>query len=135
MFSEWEVEEVLGAYIEAALWSSTDAEGEPLDNNYTLEDIAPESLEKMRRDVESFLGLDGDEIGAEIIFEDIREFTLAARVYLPSVGHDFWLTRNRHGAGFWDRGAGYIGDRITDRAEGYGEAWLSVSDDGLLYAD
>jgi hypothetical protein len=40
-------------------------------------------------------------------------------------GHDFWLTRNRHGAGFWD--GDYpeaIGRRLTDAAHAYGE--LSV---------
>lgn len=39
-------------------------------------------------------------------------------------GHDFWLTRNRHGAGFWD---GRVSDadaaeRLTDAAHVYGEA-------------
>lgn len=37
-------------------------------------------------------------------------------------GHDFALTRNGHGAGFWDRGYGPVGDRLTDAAESYGEA-------------
>lgn len=34
---------------------------------------------------------------------------------------DFWLTRNRHGAGFWDRGAGDVGKRLTQAAHGFGE--------------
>jgi len=37
-------------------------------------------------------------------------------------GHDFALTRNRHGAGFWDRGYGPIGDALTEAAHVYGEA-------------
>lgn len=28
-------------------------------------------------------------------------------------GHDLWLTRNGHGAGFWDRDLGELGDRLT----------------------
>jgi len=47
------------AYIEAALWSSTDnsdeSGGQPLDENYDISDIAPETLQQMihqRRDCE-----------------------------------------------------------------------------------
>jgi len=31
-------------------------------------------------------------------------------------GVDFWLTRNHHGAGFWDRDLGELGDRLTEAA-------------------
>lgn len=37
---------------------------------------------------------------------------------------DFWLTRNGHGAGFWDRGAGSVGKRLTDAAKSYGERYV-----------
>ena len=40
-------------------------------------------------------------------------------------GHDFWLTRNRHGAGFWDRGyPDEVGDALTEAAHAFGEAYL-----------
>ena len=35
-------------------------------------------------------------------------------------GHDFALTRNGHGAGFWDRGLGTVGDMLSDEAKAYG---------------
>lgn len=44
-------------------------------------------------------------------------------------GHDFALTRNGHGAGFWDRGYGDVGDRLTDAARAYGEHSV-LTDDG-----
>lgn len=47
-------------------------------------------------------------------------------------GHDFWLTRNGHGAGFWDRGMpDEIGEGLSDIAKGYGErnAWFSDEPD------
>jgi hypothetical protein len=47
--------------------------------------------------------------------------------------HDFWLTRNHEGAGFWDRGLGSLGDDLTNGADAYGECWLVVGDDGKLY--
>ncbi len=34
-------------------------------------------------------------------------------------GHDLILTANRHGAGFWDRGLGEAGDRLTKATRGY----------------
>ena len=44
-------------------------------------------------------------------------------------GHDFALTRNRHGAGFWDRGLGSIGDVLTNAAHVYGESTAWAADD------
>lgn len=37
-------------------------------------------------------------------------------------GHDFFLTRNHHGAGFWDRGYGVRGDALTKAAQTFGSA-------------
>ena len=48
-------------------------------------------------------------------------------------GHDFWLTRNGHGAGFWDRGLGERGDRLTNAAHVYGACDLYLGDDGFVY--
>lgn len=33
-------------------------------------------------------------------------------------GHDYVLTAGHHGAGFWDRGYGVAGDRLTEAAHG-----------------
>jgi hypothetical protein len=48
-------------------------------------------------------------------------------------GHDFWLTRNGHGAGFWDGELGDIGDRLTEASKAFGEVCLTVCDDGEIY--
>ena len=50
-------------------------------------------------------------------------------------GHDFALTRNRHGTGFWDRGLGDVGDRLTDAAHAYGESTASFTDDQPVTLD
>jgi hypothetical protein len=52
-------------------------------------------------------------------------------------GHDFWLTRNRHGAGFWDRWFGdspqaKLGNLLSDAAHVYGSCDLYVGDDGKV---
>jgi hypothetical protein len=118
------------AYIEATLWSSTDnaddSGGEPLDKNYGVEDIAEESLAKMVADCRKFQ----DEQGH--LFEESRAPKTPDDVH---AGHDFWLTRNGHGAGFWD------GDwrepaatRLTEASKSFGSCDLYVGDDGKVYA-
>jgi hypothetical protein len=51
----------------------------------------------------------------------------------PQLGHDFWLTRNNHGAGFWDRGLGEIGEKLTEIAQSFKECHVEQGDDGFLY--
>ena len=36
-------------------------------------------------------------------------------------GHDFWLTRTGHGAGFGDRDLGEVGDRLAEHARSAGD--------------
>jgi hypothetical protein len=119
------------AYIEAALWSSNDDSdpetgGEPLDKNYDFTDLAPEALEKIVADCVSFQS-DNQELidAADYQVRDYSKDEMA--------GHDFWLTRNGHGAGFWDRGLGEIGQKLTAAAHTFGECNLYVGDDGKLY--
>lgn len=49
--------------------------------------------------------------------------------------HDFWLTRNGHGAGFWD-GAWTepVATELTDAAHAFGSCDLDLGDDGKIYA-
>lgn len=42
--------------------------------------------------------------------------------------HDYWLTRNGHGAGFWDRGLGETGERMSSLARTDGEYYLYSND-------
>lgn len=105
------------AYVEAALWSSTDEDGEPLDGLYTIDDIHPDTLAVMVKDCDDFQSFAGPFIA------DREE----------QAGHDFWLTRNGHGAGFWDRGLGTVGDILTSMCRPYGEYTLYLGDDGKIY--
>lgn len=74
------------------------------------------------------------------LYREIVEFTDANSADLhgltyEQIGHDFILTRNRHGAGFWDRGLGERGDRLTDAAHAYGEIDAYLADDGTISAE
>jgi len=49
-------------------------------------------------------------------------------------GHDFWLTRCGHGAGYWDGDWEHeAGERLTTAAKAYGEVNFYVGDNGLIY--
>ena len=106
------------AYIACALWSSTDDNDEPMDNNYCHNDIEGGALMRMAGDCAIFLK------NNEHLIEDCSQ-----------AGHDFWLTRNGHGTGFWDRGLGAVGEQLTNAAQEFGEANLFVSDDGTILFD
>jgi hypothetical protein len=49
-------------------------------------------------------------------------------------GHDFWLTRGHHGAGFWDRELGKLGDKLTEASHKFNDISSSVYR-GLIYAE
>ena len=116
------------AYIECALWCST-ADGAPEDDgsgqwdtsfqSYGCDtsDIAPETIAAIEDDCADFYN------GHHELWEDDER-----------AGHDFWLTRNHHGAGFWD--GDYpedIGDQLTVASHAYGEVDLYFGDDGRIY--
>lgn len=112
-------------YIETALWSSTDDNDDPLDATYTAYDIAEETLCKMMDDCAKFQATHS----ADIVLCDGNGHENLARA-----GHDFWLTRNGHGAGFWDGDwPDELGKRLTAASHSFGEFNLYVGDDGVLY--
>jgi hypothetical protein len=121
------------AYIEAALWSSNDdsdeSGGEPLDSNYSIDDLDPDTLAMMADECRRFQ----EENAADLARYDHPEWTAA-----ELGGHDFWLTRNHHGAGFWDRSKCLpedAGKRLTSASHKYGEYYLYLGDDGVIYGE
>ena len=107
------------AYIKCALWSSTDnaddSGGEPLDRNYSAKDIAPETLQRMADDCAAF------------------QHEAAIAPHFKEAGHDFWLTRNGHGAGFWDGDWPDSGDELTEISKRFGSFDLYIGDDGQIH--
>lgn len=120
------------AYIECALWSTNDESneqgGEPLDKNYGLEDIAPDTLAQMVADCKAFQEQNAADLEEDNYLRKVEwsETALA--------GHDFWLTREGHGAGFWD---GYWSEpaasRLTEASEKFGGFDLYLGDDKKIY--
>jgi hypothetical protein len=109
------------AYLEAALWASGVGDDEkPLDDQgFTIHDFAQEAVDEAVKESNDFIK--ANRKGLESVGDQAQH------------GHDFWLTRNRHGAGFWDRGYGEVGKRLTEAAHVYGEANAYKGDDGKIY--
>jgi hypothetical protein len=102
----------------------------PLDDDYAPEHIAPKAMERIKADCVRFQEL----YGHLIVAENLRRRSEGS--VESSAGHDFWLTRAGHGAGFWDgdwdKGVGEI---LTRASKSFGEVDLYVGDDGRIHCD
>jgi hypothetical protein len=120
------------AYITAALWSSNDEStpqgGEPMDSNYSIEDIAQPTLDAMIADCEAF-----QSSFFELFTDENCKYHGCSPV--EYAGHDFWLTRNGHGCGFWDGDwVEPIATQLTAACKQYSEINLYIGDDGKVWA-
>ena len=119
----YELDTFTRAFLNAALWAGTDDTGEPLEDRFTLADVADATVADAVADCAAF---------------QATHAALLAGADPAQAGHDFYLTRNGHGAGFWDRDvsvypADPYGTRLTDAAHGFGTWDFYVGDDGMLY--
>ena len=143
------------SYLETALWSSSVmlpcceddldddgcmdcpegevlhgvADGAPLDDHFGIEDCDPQLLRDAESDCNDF-------------WEHLEDVDLLEGAYRYAddarIAHDFWLTRNGHGAGFWDGdydGAdGHFGLALTDAAKTWGGLDIYIGDDNRLHS-
>jgi hypothetical protein len=148
--SEYQLLEILKGYLEAALWteeeilkdsikSQIEEDEEDYDDeiekiiklknklnnksfkNFLIEDIEENSRIQAYLDIKDFIKKSGEEAIEEAIREN-GEFEL---------GMNIWLSRNHHGAGFFDYN--YDNEKIlTDTAHSLKEVELYVNDDYKL---
>ena len=125
-----ELDDFTRAYITCALWATNDESdesgGEPLDKNYTYDNITVKTVLAMVEDCKRFQHENAEAL-ATGHGGGWQPFTAMERG-----GHDFWLTRHHHGAGFWDGdwktpiGATTAGDLLTEASQQYGEFYIEV---------
>lgn len=114
--------EFFNAYVDALLWSSSDID-EDGEGHEGLEgfELTPEANKKSLHDCLDFMEMYKD------LIDDACE--KHSHYNWSQAGHDFALTRNHHGAGFWDRGIGEIGDTLTEACQSLGSVTLFVNSD------
>jgi hypothetical protein len=108
------LENMVIAYLECALWSSTDETGEPMDRHATIKDFSKIAKEKAEKDCQDFLTKSGD-------------VALTAN----QLGHNFWLSRNGHGTGFFDMNIPQA-QELQELAKTFKECDCYVGDDGSV---
>lgn len=126
------IKEMLIAYLEIALtltadyynenhYYDEDEEEEREDwDNFTIYDISQDSWSKAKIDCIKFLSK--------------IPLTMIVNLDAGEIGSDFWLTRNGHGAGFWDRG--YDDDvekKLMDSVKQFGTQDLYLGNNNELH--
>ena len=152
-----DLNEILKGYLESALWTEeerlkddVESTNDVVTNNYDDEEGETEDeLRFMRimnnfqkKSIESFTREDIDPDSLIQAFLDIKKFiinagSIAIREALENndkfqLGKDVWLTRNRHGAGFFDHNYKHETE-LTIAAENLKEVDLYVGDDNKLH--
>ena len=131
---------VITSYIETGLWSEgcqgtashlhsdpSTCRGEDCDSslshdlNLSADNLSPAAARDAEADIEAFV---------KSCLEDRPD--VFDGIAPDMIGYDFWLTRNGHGAGFWDRGLGERGDWLTSMSKPYGSARMYVIADDVV---
>ena len=112
--SELNIDEIVKHYLVAALWT------EELDE-FDVDNFNPDSVADAKAEVTSFVEKAGD------LLNGIPE---------ENIGHDFWLTRNHHGAGFWDREelSKEQQEGLTKIADSFGDRWV-FEENGTVFVE
>lgn len=129
------LDDITRSFLVTALWSSTDDSdpetgGDHMDANYDLEDIAPTTIEWATRECQAFLAKCGNALCDGVLIRNSSGSTPE-----QMAGHDFWLTRNGHGAGFGDGDwADPLDDMLRKLAKTFRQVDLYIGDDGHIHA-
>lgn len=100
-------------YLSSALWSSVDDACEPFDRRFDPSDFSLADRTAAKVDLEGFL-------------TSVENAGLADVLDTPDAmdrwPHDLWLSRNGHGAGFFDRPEIYGGQANADKLQALAKA-------------
>lgn len=111
------VQEMVNAYLECAEWADA-----PEEEDWSEAEMAESARNFAWFECCAFLRLAGCQV---------KDWTMS------QLGHDFWLTRNGHGAGFWDRdfGTEESRDKLTKLSKVFREQNIYLGADGLIYLE
>ena len=99
--------EILNSYLEAALWTVND-DGDMDIKGKTIHDFDPQSKAQALKDIQDFIKIAGQQAPDELASYDDG-----------NLGHNIWLSRNGHGAGFFDDNNDKLQDIARNMKEKY----------------
>lgn len=116
------VHAMLVGYVTCAFWS--DGQGRDTEGAYVAvngEPLTPEAWTDALQDIAAF------------VHGNLADLIATGEADWEQHGHDFWLTRNGHGAGFWDRGYPHdVAERLSGASRVYGAVNLVLEPDADL---
>lgn len=120
------LEEFIKAYIEAMIFTESGEDDSPLEGATGDEsEFDPKTLADIKKDCREFV---------ERHSNDIETSCLTKERPYAQAGHDFWMNRNGHGVGFWEKEdwEAEAGERLNQASEEYGEVDY-IFDEGVIY--
>lgn len=128
------IEDMVDGYLQCMLWAENDEStpdgGIALDQTYSVREISDRSWADAYADCAEFVSLNYDLVHKVWQSEEGRNYVAS------HFGHDFWLTRTGHGAGFWSRDLGDgAGDLLTEACKAFPHVDAVVGDDHLIYTE
>lgn len=126
-------------FLKCALFWSTDPNGCPLHEKYTIDDFAPEIFTRLCADCDNFErenAADLADVQVQLCKDSsqYRGYT-DAECRAEQAGHDFWLARSVDGCEFGDDDYSEPhASRLTNAAHTFRKIDLYVGDDGKIYA-
>ena len=139
---EWDaLDEFTQGYIQAAFFTcgnnsgtlpgpNADENGEGDNREVGFADLAPDTLALMVRNCRDFQAAHREDLDEALDNGRINGYTD------ERAGMDFWYTRNGHGCGYWDRGLGDVGDKLSEACGHrtiWGEVDLYLGDDNKVH--
>lgn len=124
------------ALAETILCTECDNDGVPLDKNYTINDFDQRSLENLYSDFQQFVEIVEPEITEKVgsQWDSIDDFYDLMQPSENQTEYDYILTRNHHGAGFWDGDWVFeVSEILASAASCQPEFSAYVGDDGKIY--
>jgi hypothetical protein len=113
---ELNIDKILNSYIETAIWAEESDENDL--QGKTINDVDKESVANSKIEIYNFIKKAQQEASDELSAYDSE-----------TLGHNLWLSRNGHGAGFFDDN----NDKLQNLARSMKPVDIYLGDDGKIY--
>jgi hypothetical protein len=114
---EHDYNEILSSYLETAIWADAEEDDEQMKSK-TIHDFDPQSKDNALKDIQAFVKQAG-----QIAPEELKTYSD------KQLGHNLWLSRNGHGAGFFDD----KNNKLQDIARNMKGKYIYSGDDHNIY--